>query len=467
MNEEQQISEQLRQAREQQGKSLEEVGRQTGLSINVLQGLETDRFDVVEPVFTRMTLHTYAEHLGLDVAAILEQYDSCFGLAVKPVEIQIDPSASSSTSASSFPFDASTLRAMGLGVVGLILVLLVVYFFGDVMVERDVVPSRSAVPAPSSERKSPPPRRQAPTVPSRTAAAEVEGSLPAEAEQKPLPASETSEEREEIREAVPALPAADVEITSAAGEGAVDAEETTSGAEEGASDTGEIAADAKEATSAAGEGASDTGEIASDTGETVPAAEEIASDSDVSPVASPETGVETDSAVGGTVGESEALETDVSAAAPTVANAGSVDAAEEPVEAPELESIAVDENVSEEAVPAALVSAAADSLLLLEIEAVDSTWVQVRWDKNGIFAGIVPRGEKRSWQARDRFMVHSGRPHGLRYWFQGRLLGGGRLGDPTKHLRFRASSAGVTLLGPDLQPLEPVEDPVAPVEDQP
>ena len=175
----------------------------------------------------------------------------------------------------------------------------------------------------------------------------------------------------------------------------------------------------------------------------------------------PESGAETTAAVRDASLEPEVTEIDASADTSIAANAA-------PRDAEELEPIAVEEAVP----PASLQSAAripvaVDSLLLLEVEAVDSTWVQVRWDGNRLFEGIVPRGERRSWQARDYFTVHSGRPHGLRYRFQNRLLGEGRLGDPTKHLRFRASSTGVTLLGPDLQPLEPAQIPAAPVEEPP
>jgi hypothetical protein len=100
-----------------------------------------------------------------------------------------------------------------------------------------------------------------------------------------------------------------------------------------------------------------------------------------------------------------------------------------------------------------------DGLLLLEVEAVDSTWVQVNWDRSGYFQGIVPRGETRRWQAKDFFRVHSGRAHGLRYTFQGQLLGDGLFGEATKVLRFSATSESVNLLGADLKPLETAAQP--------
>ena len=90
--------------------------------------------------------------------------------------------------------------------------------------------------------------------------------------------------------------------------------------------------------------------------------------------------------------------------------------------------------------------------MVLAVEAVDSTWVQIRWDGTGKFQGIVPRGARRSWQADDHFLVFTGRAHGLRYWLNDKLLGDGQLGEATKVLRFRAYADGVEFLGPNFQP---------------
>ncbi len=113
----------------------------------------------------------------------------------------------------------------------------------------------------------------------------------------------------------------------------------------------------------------------------------------------------------------------------------------------------------ESAPPAADETLAVAAPLLLEVEAIDSTWVQVNWDATGFFQGIVPRGERRVWHAQEYFRVHSGRAHGLRYWFQGQLLGDGALGEATKVLRFRASAEGVNLLDTDLKLLESIAQP--------
>ena len=96
---------------------------------------------------------------------------------------------------------------------------------------------------------------------------------------------------------------------------------------------------------------------------------------------------------------------------------------------------------------------AAGTAVVIEGEAVDSTWIQVQWDGRGTSEEIVPRGQRRIWAARDSILVRAGRAHGIRFSYGGQLLGGGRLGDATRVLRFRATRDGVVLLGPDLEPL--------------
>ena len=96
----------------------------------------------------------------------------------------------------------------------------------------------------------------------------------------------------------------------------------------------------------------------------------------------------------------------------------------------------------------------AAALVVLELEARDSTWVQIRWDgavEN--FEGTIAPGERRRFEARDHFIVLSTNPHGMSYWLGGELLGGGQLGDPSQVLRFRATADGIQILGPNLQPL--------------
>ena len=96
----------------------------------------------------------------------------------------------------------------------------------------------------------------------------------------------------------------------------------------------------------------------------------------------------------------------------------------------------------------------AAALVVLELEARDSTWVQIRWDEAvENFEGTIAPGERRRFEARDHFVVLSTNPHGIHYWLGGELLGGGQLGDPNQVLRFRATADGIQILGSNLQPL--------------
>ena len=104
--------------------------------------------------------------------------------------------------------------------------------------------------------------------------------------------------------------------------------------------------------------------------------------------------------------------------------------------------------------PATATTQATESVpVILELEARDSTWVQIRWDDAAEnFEAIVPPGERHRFEARDHFVVISTRPHGLSYWLDGQLLGNGQLGDPDQVLHFRAAADGIEFLTLDSQP---------------
>ncbi|MBI2504611.1 MAG: DUF4115 domain-containing protein [Candidatus Latescibacteria bacterium] len=85
------IATKLRQAREQQGKTHEQIHRQIGLSLNVLQAVESGNFKVVEPIYVRMILKAYADYLGLDGSAILKQYNDQFGAPPPALEVPPPP----------------------------------------------------------------------------------------------------------------------------------------------------------------------------------------------------------------------------------------------------------------------------------------------------------------------------------------------------------------------------------------
>jgi len=91
--------------------------------------------------------------------------------------------------------------------------------------------------------------------------------------------------------------------------------------------------------------------------------------------------------------------------------------------------------------------------VVLELEARDSTWVQIRWDDAAEnFEAIVPPGARHRFEARDHFVVLSTHPHGLIYWLNGQLLGNGQLGSPDQVLYFRAAPDTIEFLKLDSQP---------------
>jgi cytoskeletal protein RodZ len=286
MSEEKQqtIAEELSAARQTRGLDLEEAQRQSGISLAVLQGLEADQFEVVEPVFARMALQAYAEFLGLDPEPLLARFDQQQAQNFRPrpavVLSQPTPQRRSRT-----PLIAIS------SVVGVCCLLAVAYYFFDgSMFASPQAPAQSEV---STQTDAPPTEPQP--------AAALDDSLLVQSSTEP--------------------------------------------------DMAETAAADTAATAAA------------------------AQTTEFTPV-------------------------------------------------------------------------------VLELEARDSTWVQIGWDNAGEkFEGVVPPGQRRRFEARDHFVVLSTRPHGMSYWLDGQLLGGGQLGDPNQVLRFRATADGIKLLGPNLQPL--------------
>lgn len=89
MGEEKSLACQLRQAREDQEKTLEQVRQQTGISLYVLRSLETGEFTVVEPVYVRLALRAYAENLGLNATSMVRQFEAIGG---QPPPFSLTPS---------------------------------------------------------------------------------------------------------------------------------------------------------------------------------------------------------------------------------------------------------------------------------------------------------------------------------------------------------------------------------------
>ena len=335
MNERMSLSQQLRRAREERGESLEEVHKQTSVSLEVLGGLEADRFDIIEPVFTRMVLAEYAGRYGMDVESVLRQFDRTIAPALKVAQPPVPGSAAQATSRSLQPGVLSTwLLRGGISLLILLVVVIVVFRNGDPPPDYGGI-SPLGAPVDTLAEKG---IRE--DIGGRTGALAVPDTV------QPPSSLETSNL---------------VSVTELQSPGS---------------------------------------------GPTPPLPASVAIDS-----------TSTELVRGDTV-PGTSLQGQGSQPSP----------------------------------------ASNDSILVLEIEAVDSTWVQVKWDNGDEFEATVPPGFKRRWEARNYFLVHSGRPRGIRYWFQGELLGGGYLGNPSRVLRFKASKEGVTLLGADPELPAPAAD---------
>lgn len=331
MNERMSLSQQLRRAREERGESLEEVHKQTSISLEVLRGLEADRFDIIEPVFTRMVLAEYAGRYGMDAESVLRQFDRTIAPALKAAQPPAPGSAAQATSRSLQPGVLSTwLLRGGISLLILLVVVIVIFRNGDPPPDYSGI-SPVGAPVDTLAEKS---------IRGRTEAAVVPEAV------QPSSSLETSNQ------------ASVAELQSP-----------------GSGPAPRLSAS-------------------------------VAIDS-----------TSTELARGDTVSEIS-LQGPGSQPSP----------------------------------------AADDSVLVLEIEAVDSTWVLIRWDNGGEFEATVPPGFKRRWETGNHFFVHSGRPHGIRYRFQGELLGSGYLGSPSRVLRFKASKEGVTLLGTDPELPAPAAD---------
>jgi cytoskeleton protein RodZ len=69
------LGEQLRLARRAKSKSLEDVSNDTNISKRYLEALEEDNYDIFpSQVYVRGFLSVYAECVGLDSKAVVEQY---------------------------------------------------------------------------------------------------------------------------------------------------------------------------------------------------------------------------------------------------------------------------------------------------------------------------------------------------------------------------------------------------------
>ena len=421
MSEEQQsISQALHAARERRGLDLDTVYRQTGISLPVLQGMENDGFDVVEPVFARMALQSYAEYLDLDVESLIARFNQEYGpvQATTPIAAP-NATATPTGSGPSLPFDNTTLLTIGIGVGALILLLLAISLFDD---SGD--PKAVQAPPPEPERafrsesmqKVEPENRVDPV--QRAELTRIV-TTPEPSFREPLTTAETNDSAIIPQDTTPETSPTNLKDAQHLAPPSLEREEEEE-EERPVTESNPAAID-------------------------TPASAEA----NIAPAQASSSRPPQDQQVALTA----RTPTDPSAAPAPADN----DEETRPQSAiaetltPATDRALVGENTKP--LSQSQIATSQPSGVVLAVEAIDSTWVQIRWDGKRTFEGIVPRGERRIFAADEYFLVLSGRAHGLHYWLNDELLGEGQLGEATKILRFRATIAGIEFLGPDFAPL--------------
>ncbi len=424
MSEEQQsISQILRAAREQRGLDIDTVYRQTGISLPVLQGMENDHLDIIEPVFARMALQAYAEYLALDAEPLIGRFNQEYGPAIAPTPVSVQPVSTAITGPRlSLPPVSTILRTIGLGVGALLLLVLAISFFGgsDKPKTAQAPPPEPTPVVKSSpvqqQRKEPATEMVRIATPLATAASEP----PPAVEQRDLTSTENS---------APQTPPQQGPTPQQNAQAAVQETPLTNTIDPAI--------------------------------EPMPLASAATANSSIG-IADSDADTNTDPTPANTSSNTQARLVDPAAttapAQPTegVDLSGSAPSATPPIEQASTtttnsaQPIGLDRASQQ---PSSVDPLSPSSGLVLEVEALDSTWVQIHWDGKRTFQGIIPRGERRRFDADDHFLVLSGRAHGLRYRLNNELLGNGQLGEATKMLRFRANSDGIEFLGPNFTPL--------------
>lgn len=78
----------LRQARQDLKQTPAEAQKGSGISINVLRDLEAGTCNVVEPVYARLALRTYATYLGLEVEPLEKLFNAQFNAQLESPSYQ-------------------------------------------------------------------------------------------------------------------------------------------------------------------------------------------------------------------------------------------------------------------------------------------------------------------------------------------------------------------------------------------
>jgi cytoskeleton protein RodZ len=109
------VGERLRAARDRQGLTLQKISEDLHLDMWILEAMEEDRFRALgAPVYARGYLRKYAQLLGLDVDAVLSQYEATHTGPVAPnlVPKSVDHPAMSSERPRVWPLAAAVVGAL-------------------------------------------------------------------------------------------------------------------------------------------------------------------------------------------------------------------------------------------------------------------------------------------------------------------------------------------------------------------
>lgn len=425
MSEEISLSEELRRAREARDESLEQVHQRTGIALTILRELESGDYTVVEPVYARLAINHYASHLGLDGHAFETRLrNEVAATRPPPVEMRATPHVAGQprlptpqapSAVAEFIRSQPPSRLATIGVLLVVGLAILLYLLGS-----DAPDPR---PAAARSTKAPPPVTAAPDRPIQ-AGVEARAQPAAVAVAAAVPQDRPSTSSSPNRQVVSASAGASVPAARAPEAVAPVSSRPGTVAETQAPETQAPETQAPVAQA--------------------PVAQAVEGQQPVVPT--PATSVaQAAGALAATLLDTSSQD------APTSAT-DTVPAQNTTLDVPAAQSpAALSQDVAASAAP-----------LQLQVDALDSTWVQVQWDDDDGVVEIIPSGERRTWGAERFFMVRAGRAHGVHFRFQGQLLGNGRLGDPTKVLRFRASADGVQLLGPDLDPIDGIDPGAAP-----
>ncbi|MFH1567153.1 MAG: helix-turn-helix domain-containing protein, partial [Gemmatimonadota bacterium] len=382
------VGERLRQERERRSLSLEQVHECTGIGVRILRSLEEGGAGVIEGVYMRLALTSYAEYLNLPAAEFVARYDAAFGAPAPgpPVRTGLAPPLPPPPPSirPSWPDElgdrlrhASSGWLIGfIAVVLLAVVLLLVYLRDNETAASTAAPPLRPGPAAGVETgaPTPPPLARSPetrAAEARPPAAAPPGmatgasSGPAPADLAPRPAVAATRGPESSPPALPEPPP-----QSAA---ALAGPASATGPVGTAGPVADATAAAVAVAPATPDGGSPRGGLTA-----------LADGPPELPGPAP---VPADAAPGGEP-----------AAAP--ADAGQVAPTEIPVRGD-------------------LAALEAPQAIVLEGLALDSTWIQIQWDGRGTSEEIVPQGQRRRWVARDSLLIRSGRARGIRFYYQG------------------------------------------------